>query len=41
MDVMMMIEQPLPLAHDDIVDHARLQARMNTPICLDDKAFIH
>jgi len=29
-----MIEQPL--AHDDILDHARLQARINTPICLDE-----
>lgn len=31
---LMMIEQPL--AHDDIVDHAKLQANMNTPICLDE-----
>lgn len=31
---LMMIEQPL--AHDDIVDHARLQARLQTPICLDE-----
>jgi len=31
---LMMIEQPL--AHDDIVDHAKLQAVMNTPICLDE-----
>src|SRR5699024_12675838 len=31
---LMMIEQPL--AHDDIVDHATLQANMNTPICLDE-----
>lgn len=31
---LMMIEQPL--AHDDIVDHARLQAIMRTPICLDE-----
>src|SRR5690625_2155670 len=30
----MMIEQPL--AHDDIVDHAELQAVMETPICLDE-----
>ncbi|ASN05366.1 o-succinylbenzoate synthase [Virgibacillus necropolis] len=29
-----MIEQPL--AHDDIVDHAELQAVMKTPICLDE-----
>jgi len=29
-----MIEQPL--AHDDIVDHAILQAQMHTPICLDE-----
>jgi len=31
---LMMIEQPL--ADDDIVDHARLQARLHTPICLDE-----
>ena len=31
---LMMIEQPL--AHDDIIDHAALQAKMNTPICLDE-----
>jgi len=31
---LMMIEQPL--AHDDIIDHARLQARLKTPICLDE-----
>ncbi len=31
---LMMIEQPL--AHDDIVDHARLQERLQTPICLDE-----
>src|SRR5690625_7463682 len=30
----MMIEHPL--AHDDIVDHAELQAVMETPICLDE-----
>ncbi|MBI2773492.1 MAG: o-succinylbenzoate synthase [Chloroflexi bacterium] len=30
----MMIEQPL--AHDDIVDHAALQKRIRTPICLDE-----
>src|SRR5699024_808831 len=29
-----MIEQPL--AHDDIVDHAKLQAELKTPICLDE-----
>ena len=29
-----MIEQPL--AHDDIIDHATLQARLKTPICLDE-----
>lgn len=31
---LMMIEQPL--AHDDIIDHAELQARLRTPICLDE-----
>jgi o-succinylbenzoate synthase len=31
---LLMIEQPL--AYDDIVDHAKLQARMDTPICLDE-----
>jgi O-succinylbenzoate synthase len=31
---LMMIEQPL--AHDDIIDHAELQARLATPICLDE-----
>jgi O-succinylbenzoate synthase len=31
---LMMIEQPL--AHDDIVDHAALQAQLETPICLDE-----
>jgi len=31
---LMMIEQPL--AHDDIIDHAVLQSRLNTPICLDE-----
>ena len=31
---LMMIEQPL--SHDDIVDHAQLQAMLNTPICLDE-----
>ena len=29
-----MIEQPL--AHDDLVDHATLQAQITTPICLDE-----
>jgi o-succinylbenzoate synthase len=31
---LMMIEQPL--SHDDIIDHARLQAQLSTPICLDE-----
>jgi O-succinylbenzoate synthase len=31
---LMMIEQPL--AHDDIIDHAQLQASLSTPICLDE-----
>jgi o-succinylbenzoate synthase len=31
---LMMIEQPL--AHDDIIDHAELQAKLKTPICLDE-----
>ncbi len=31
---LMMIEQPL--AHDEIIDHAVLQAQLNTPICLDE-----
>ncbi len=31
---LMMIEQPL--AHDDIIDHARLQALLQSPICLDE-----
>jgi O-succinylbenzoate synthase len=31
---LMMIEQPL--AHDDIIDHAALQAHLQTPICLDE-----
>ena len=31
---LMMIEQPL--SHDDIIDHAELQARIQTPICLDE-----
>jgi O-succinylbenzoate synthase len=29
-----MIEQPL--AHDDLLDHARLQAEISTPVCLDE-----
>jgi O-succinylbenzoate synthase len=29
-----MIEQPL--AHDDLVDHARLQEQIQTPVCLDE-----
>jgi o-succinylbenzoate synthase len=29
-----MIEQPL--AHDDLVDHARLQRELSTPLCLDE-----
>lgn len=31
---LLMIEQPLE--HDDLVDHAKLQAEMRTPICLDE-----
>ncbi len=31
---LLLIEQPL--AHDDIIDHARLQADLKTPICLDE-----
>jgi O-succinylbenzoate synthase len=31
---LMMIEQPL--AHEDIRDHARLQERLETPVCLDE-----
>lgn len=31
---LMMIEQPL--AHDDIIDHAKLQETLTTPICLDE-----
>ncbi|WP_421617900.1 o-succinylbenzoate synthase [Brevibacillus sp. TJ4] len=31
---LIMVEQPL--AHDDIIDHAKLQAEMSTPICLDE-----
>jgi O-succinylbenzoate synthase len=31
---LMMIEQPL--AHDDIIDHAQLQSKIETPVCLDE-----
>lgn len=31
---LMMLEQPLP--HDDIIDHAKLQREIRTPICLDE-----
>lgn len=31
---LMMIEQPL--AHDEIIDHVKLQAALDTPICLDE-----
>jgi O-succinylbenzoate synthase len=31
---LMMIEQPL--SHDDIIDHAELQAKLDTPVCLDE-----
>lgn len=31
---LMMIEQPL--AHDDMLEHARLQAQIRTPLCLDE-----
>ncbi len=31
---LMMIEQPL--GHDEIIDHAELQAQLETPICLDE-----
>ena len=31
---LMMIEQPL--SHDDIIDHAELQAKLATPLCLDE-----
>jgi O-succinylbenzoate synthase len=31
---LLMIEQPLH--HDDIADHAKLQAQLKTPICLDE-----
>lgn len=31
---LMMLEQPLP--HDDIIDHAKLQKEIRTPVCLDE-----
>ena len=31
---LMMLEQPLP--YDDIIDHAKLQAQIKTPVCLDE-----
>jgi O-succinylbenzoate synthase len=31
---LMMLEQPLP--HDDIIDHAKLQQAISTPVCLDE-----
>jgi O-succinylbenzoate synthase len=31
---LMMFEQPLP--HDDMVDHAKLQKEIKTPVCLDE-----
>lgn len=31
---LMMVEQPL--SYDDLIDHARLQKELNTPICLDE-----
>jgi o-succinylbenzoate synthase len=31
---LLLIEQPL--ANDDIIDHARLQAQLDTPVCLDE-----
>jgi len=31
---LMNLQQPLP--YDDIVDHAKLQAQLNTPVCLDE-----
>ena len=31
---LMMLEQPL--SHDDIIDHAKLQREINTPVCLDE-----
>ncbi|MDV2888223.1 enolase C-terminal domain-like protein, partial [Alkalihalophilus pseudofirmus] len=34
---LIMIEQPL--AHDDIIDHAKLQRQLQTPICLDESVY--
>jgi O-succinylbenzoate synthase len=31
---LLLIEQPL--GHDDIIDHAKLQSRLKTPVCLDE-----
>ena len=31
---LMMVEQPL--AHDDIIDHVKLQNKLQTPVCLDE-----
>src|SRR5207244_8177260 len=31
---LLMIEQPLD--HDDLIDHAKLQSKITTPICLDE-----
>ena len=31
---LLLIEQPL--SHDDIIDHARLQSELRTPVCLDE-----
>lgn len=36
---LMMLEQPLP--YDDIIDHAKLQAAIRTPICLDEPIKSH
>ncbi len=36
---LMMIEQPL--AHDDLLDHANLQRRVETPVCLDESIRSH
>ncbi|MDI1241728.1 MAG: o-succinylbenzoate synthase [bacterium] len=36
---LMMLEQPLP--HDDIIDHAKLQREIKTPICLDEPIKSH
>src|SRR5690625_7798670 len=30
------MQNELPLAYDDIIDHAKLQSELNTPICLDE-----